>query len=119
MTYNTEALELQDQGMRVLAVASEERLPEFPDVPTFVESGFDIVEGAWRGVAVPPDTPETVITTLADAFAEVSQDPEVVEQSEELGYHLENMGPEECADFTTRRTEEARELLEQFDMVNG
>ncbi|GAA3725052.1 tripartite-type tricarboxylate transporter receptor subunit TctC [Spinactinospora alkalitolerans] len=118
MTYNTEALELRDDGMRVLAVASEERLPEFPDVPTLVESGFDIVEGAWRGIAVPPDTPDAVVETLADAFAQVNQDPEVIEQSKRLGFHLEDMGPDESADFTAQRTQAARELLEDFDLVH-
>ncbi|MBB4932998.1 tripartite-type tricarboxylate transporter receptor subunit TctC [Lipingzhangella halophila] len=119
MTYNTEALNLQDKGMRVLAVASEERLAEFPDVPTLVESGFDTVEGAWRGVAVPPDTPKAVIDTLADAFAQVNKDPEIIERSEELGYHLEDMGPAESADFIERRKEADQKLLEQFDMLSG
>ncbi len=119
MTYNTEALDLQDQGVRVLAVASEERLPEFPDVPTLVEAGFDTVEGAWRGIAVPPGTPDEVVDTLADAFAQINQDPEVVEQSKELGFHLENMGPEESAEFTAQRKESDRELLGQFDMLSG
>ncbi len=41
----------------MLAVAMEERHPLFPDVPTFKELGFDMVGGAYRGMAVPKATP--------------------------------------------------------------
>ncbi|MDT0304045.1 Bug family tripartite tricarboxylate transporter substrate binding protein [Streptomonospora wellingtoniae] len=118
MTYNTEALQLQDKGMRVLAIASEERVPEFPDVPTLRESGFDIVEGAWRGVAVPPDTPDRVISVLADAFAQVNQDREFVRKAENLGYHILDMGPEESKEFTRERTTQAEDLLRRFDLLH-
>ena len=51
--YSTVAAAQGDQ-VRMLAVAAEERLPRFyPDVPTFADAGYDIVGGAYRGVAVP------------------------------------------------------------------
>jgi tripartite-type tricarboxylate transporter receptor subunit TctC len=47
--------------MRTLAVATDERLDVLPDVPTFKELGYDIVGGAYRGVAVPKGTPPEVV----------------------------------------------------------
>src|SRR3546814_7091962 len=44
--------------VRMLAVATDERHPQFPDVPTFKELGIDMSSGAYRGVAVPESTPE-------------------------------------------------------------
>ncbi|MPZ62684.1 MAG: PhnD/SsuA/transferrin family substrate-binding protein [Propionibacteriales bacterium] len=117
MSYNTEALALQEEGAKVLAVASEERLSELPDAPTFKEAGYDIVDGAWRGVAVPPDTPQEIVDKVADAFEQVNQDPQVRRRMEKLGFHLEDMGPEESAEFTEQRLADARELLERFDML--
>lgn len=119
MTYNTEALELQDQGAKVLAVASEERLDELPDVPTFKEEGLDVIEGAWRGVAVPPDTPDEIVNRLADAFEQVNQDPQVREKMTNLGFHIEDMGPQEAADFISTRQEEARQLLQTFGLIQN
>ena len=119
MTYNTEALELQDQGAKVLAVASEERLDELPDVPTFKEEGLDVIEGAWRGVAVPPDTPDEIVSRLADAFEQVNQDPQVREKMTNLGFHIEDMGPQEAADFISTRQEEARQLLQTFGLIQN
>lgn len=117
MSYNTEAVDLQDQGVKVLAVASEERLEQLPDVPTFTEQGVDIVDGAWRGVAVPPDTPDAIVQRIADAFAEVNQDPEVQKKMRNLGFLLEDMGPQESAEFVAERKEQARQLLERFDLI--
>ncbi|GAB3437924.1 tripartite tricarboxylate transporter substrate binding protein [Streptomonospora sediminis] len=119
MTYNTEALKLQDKGMRVLAIAAEDRVPEFPDVPTLRESGFDVVEGAWRGAAVPPDTPRKVIDVLADAFAQVNQDKAFLKKAKSLGFHIEDMGPEKAVEFTRERTKLSEDLLRRFDMLNG
>lgn len=119
MTYNTEALQLQDKGMRVLAIASEERVAEFPDVPTLRESGFDIVEGAWRGVAVPPETPQPVVDVLADAFAQVNQNKTFVGKAEKLGFHILDMGPEESKEFTRQRTAQSEDLLRRFDLLHG
>jgi tripartite-type tricarboxylate transporter receptor subunit TctC len=59
--------------VRVLAVASEERVETLPDVPTFKEQGYDIVGGAFRGVAAPKGTPKEIIAKLADAFTKVNK----------------------------------------------
>jgi tripartite-type tricarboxylate transporter receptor subunit TctC len=117
MTYNTEALDLIDQGAKVLGVASEERLPNLPDVPTFKEQGFDVIQGAYRGVAVPPDTPDEIRQQVADAFAEVNQDPEVIEKMESLGFIIEDMGPEEATEFTEQQVTEAEDLLETYGLL--
>src|SRR3546814_12165102 len=37
--------------VRMLAVAMDERHPQFPDVPTFKEPGYELSSGAYRGVA--------------------------------------------------------------------
>ncbi|MHA7172016.1 tripartite tricarboxylate transporter substrate binding protein [Arthrobacter monumenti] len=117
MTYNTEALNLKEQGGKVLAVASEEPLPELPEAPTFKDSGYDVVQGAWRGVAVPPDTPDAIVQQVADAFKTVNEDPEVKQKMEELGFHIEDMGPEEATKFTEEQTAEAEDLLERFGLL--
>ncbi len=50
--YTTVQMQLGDQ-VRCLAVAMEKRHPKLPNCPTFKEQGFDLVGGAYRGVAVP------------------------------------------------------------------
>ncbi len=47
-----------------------ERLKDFSDVPTAKELGWDVEMATWRGVAVRAGTPEAVVETLREAFAE-------------------------------------------------
>lgn len=52
----------------IAAVCLDERLPQFPDVPTFKELGVLGVEGEiiWRGFAVKKGTPDNVIAWYDD-----------------------------------------------------
>jgi len=75
MTYSTMGTQYAGK-FRALAIASETRMDVLADVPTFKELGYPIVEGAYRGVAAPPGTPDDVVTVLAEAFDKVMKDPE-------------------------------------------
>jgi len=57
--------------LRALAVASEERLPLLPEVPTFVESGFPgLAASGWSGVVAPAGTPYDTVVRLNLAIGE-------------------------------------------------
>ena len=50
-----EAIGLANQGeVRILAVTSDKRLPQAPDVPTVKESGYDMTFANWRGFFAAP-----------------------------------------------------------------
>lgn len=60
--------------LKVLAIMANERLDILPDVPTFQEAGYDIGEiGVWRGVAVPKDTPDNVVSVMSEAFEKAAE----------------------------------------------
>lgn len=110
MTYSTSYI-LQKDQFRALAIASPKRFRALPDVPTFRELGYDVVEGAYRGVAAPPGTPDSVMKVLEKAFEKVTNNPELVDKMEKLGFVIENMGIEESAKFIQNRTTYYRKLL--------
>lgn len=62
--------------VRVLAVSSEKRLSDFPDVPTYKESGWDVVRYQWRGVMTRAGTPQPVVNRLVNAVAKAQQTDE-------------------------------------------
>lgn len=66
-----EALQyIQDGTLRCLAIMSEERFDQLPEVPTLSEYGIDVTHGTWRGLAVPLDTPDSIVDELAEGFTE-------------------------------------------------
>ena len=66
----------------------EKRHPKFPDVPTFKELGFDLVSGAYRGIAVPKSTPEDVRQQLSKMIGQINADPEFRKKMENDGMAL-------------------------------
>ena len=51
--------------LRALAVTSAKRIPELPDVPTMVESGYPgFVTTAWTGLLAPAHTPQPIVAKL-------------------------------------------------------
>ena len=74
------APQVQSGKLRALAVTGPQRLKEFPDVPTFRESGIDLgglENGTWFGIVAPAGTPAPIIEKLNDAVNRVLQDPKI------------------------------------------
>jgi len=61
---------------RILAVMSEERLDEYPDVPTFKELGYDVVWGSMRILAVPKGVPADRMAVLEEACKKTAHEEE-------------------------------------------
>lgn len=96
--------------MRVLAVAAEERDPNI-DAPTFKELGYNIVEGSFRGLAVPPSTPDSVVEKLYEVCAKINTEPEFAEKAANMGMTLIDMNPKESAEFIAKKVEEYKTIL--------
>ncbi|MFD1343014.1 tripartite tricarboxylate transporter substrate binding protein [Litorisediminicola beolgyonensis] len=108
-SYTTSALS-QGDAVRVLAVASEERVPSFPDVPTFKEAGYDMVGGAYRGVGVPSSTPEEVKTQISDALDKVNKDEGFIQRMEDGGFVVIDVPYSEVPAFMAERRAEYEEI---------
>ena len=62
--------------VRVLAVSSDKRLEDFPDVPTYKERGWDVVRYQWRGIMAKSGTPRPITDRVAAAVQKAQQTPE-------------------------------------------
>ena len=77
---------LKDGKFTALAVATDARLPELPDMPTLIESGLPGFTGAnWWGMAAPAGTPEPVIRKLREAVQAALREPNVIERYKAIG----------------------------------
>ncbi len=72
---------------KALAVASEKRLPNVPDVPTASESGVPgYVAENWWGLAAPKGTPQAAIDAIHAAVKAALADEAVAKKLNELGF---------------------------------
>jgi tripartite-type tricarboxylate transporter receptor subunit TctC len=65
------AAQLESGELRALAVMSDERLAEFPDIPTCKEAGIDWSAVGWRGLALPKGTPPDIVKSLESKALEI------------------------------------------------
>lgn len=96
----------QGDAVRMLAVAMEERHPLFPDVPTFKELGFDMIGGAYRGIALPDSASEETTRMWSDMITEINQDPDFRQQMLDNGFAMLDIGIDEMDEFMQARVEE-------------
>ena len=73
------SIELHKSGRaKLLAVTTEKRLAELPDIPTVIESGVPgFISDTWNAISAPPKTPAPIIAKLNTALNQSLQDPEV------------------------------------------
>jgi tripartite-type tricarboxylate transporter receptor subunit TctC len=88
----------------VLAFATEERFPGFPDVPTFRELNVELVEAVDRGIAVPPKTPNHIIKKLETAFLKIAASAEAQAEMKKQGLMPVSMGHEESVAHIAKMT---------------
>ena len=75
--------------LRPLAIASPERSPLFPDVPTLVESGYpDLVLGAWFGVFGPAGMDAAVADKLHEMIIAAVKSPEYQKHAQSFMFDL-------------------------------
>ena len=103
--------------VRLLAVAMEERHPKFPDVPTFKELGFDMVSGAYRGIAVPKSTPDPIRAQLSDMIAQINADPQFRERMENDGMALLDVGYADYAAFVEQKAKGYLEAAREAGVI--
>jgi len=95
---------IQAGKLRALAVAAPARVAALPDVPTFAELGYPVLNTtSWIGLAAPAKTPGDVIATLHKAVRSVADQPSMVEALESRG----SLTPEQQspAQFTAMMSE--------------
>jgi tripartite-type tricarboxylate transporter receptor subunit TctC len=94
------AFAINNKGrVRALAVAMDKRHPLLPDVPTFKELGVEWVDGAYRGIGVPKGTSPEARKRLAEMWAALNADPEMVALAAKSGFELVNVGPDQMDAF--------------------
>jgi tripartite-type tricarboxylate transporter receptor subunit TctC len=85
-------------AIRPLAVSSEQRAPQFPNIPTFIESGFPgfkIIN--WVGLMAPAGTPKEIVDRIAAEVARAVKDPKVAERLAANGVDPFSNTPEQFA----------------------
>ena len=90
---------IQGGGIKLLGVASRERLPNLPNLPTISETVPGVVSSGWIVLMAPAGTPESIIRKVNADLRKVVAIPEVVERFETLGTYTRDLTPAQTGEF--------------------
>ena len=85
--------------LKILAVASAQRLPSLPDVPAIAETlpGFESV--AWFAIVAPPGTPKAIVDKVNADVSEALRQPDVQTKLRNLSAEIYGGSPEKAARY--------------------
>ena len=91
---------IREGRIRALGVASPQRNPALPQMPSFAELGYkDVDFSNWFALYAPAGTPAAVVKRLSDAFVQVGRAADTAERFAKLGFEPFFTTAEEGQDF--------------------
>ena len=91
---------IRDGKVRAISTWAPKRLPELPDVPTMIESGFPGLSLTyWTGLWAPANTPRAIVEKLNNATNTALRSPEMKAAMDHLGIEPIIGTPQEFAAF--------------------
>jgi tripartite-type tricarboxylate transporter receptor subunit TctC len=112
--YSGIAAAIRAGSIRPIAVASAQRLPEFPDLPTVAETVPDFTANGWQILAAPVGTPDAIIRKVSESLTKVVNDPDIKKKLAQLGSYTRQMSPAEATAFVQREQQTWKPVLEKI-----
>jgi tripartite-type tricarboxylate transporter receptor subunit TctC len=100
-------------ALKALAVAMPKRLAAFPDIPTFVELGYDVQVPVWIALGTVAGTPPDVIARLNRSLVEAIQAPEFSGKMAEIGVLVNPSSSEEAEAYARKQLADWGPILER------
>ena len=99
--------------IKPLAVASPERMPGYPNLPTVAETLSGFAASGWQVMVAPAGTPEPLVRKISDDLAKALTDPAVNQRLVGLGRFNRPMSPAEVTAFIHGEQRMWKPILEQ------
>lgn len=107
-----------DAGLlRFLAIMSEKRSPELPDVPTLKELGYDVEYAVNRGLMVPKGVPAEIRTKLESACAAAAKEPSFAEAMKLQGTNVRYLNSKDYAAFLQKEDAITKEITKDLGLL--
>jgi putative tricarboxylic transport membrane protein len=110
---------VQAGKMRILGLASPKRVASLPDVPTFRESGFDVLQDSWYVFVGPRGLTAPQVAFWDDVFARTMKTPEWKKFVADNGWEYGFMPSRENEAFLRKEWEEARSIMSDLGVLKG
>jgi len=116
-TNSPAAVEMKGSGITTLAIGTEKRMEQLPDVPTFAELGYKIYPRIDRGIIAPKNLPKDVAEKLDRTLYSVVSSKEVQDKLREAGFVPNPMNMAETTRYIKGQKEAIKKLLDEEKLM--
>ena len=102
--------------LKALAIASEKRLPQLPDLPTVAEALPGFVAFGWQCMVAPVGTPDPIVRKISEDLRAVLTSPEIRDKLAARGAYVHPSTPAEAQSFVHSQQELWAPALERVAM---
>jgi tripartite-type tricarboxylate transporter receptor subunit TctC len=103
---------IKNGALRALAISTEKRVPQLPDLPTIAEAGLPGYAAiSWQMIAVPAGTPRPISDRLAATVTKLAQDPAFRARMTDVGAEAAGGTVDEARAFVRQETVKWREVV--------
>ncbi len=106
--------QIKEGNLKALAVFSEERIPDLPDVPTAKELGYDLVAGSSRGYSGPAGFPEEAKKQMIDAMQRVVDNPEFQKAAADRAFNIDFIAGDDYAAMLKKQEGEYQVIWDEI-----
>jgi tripartite-type tricarboxylate transporter receptor subunit TctC len=115
----TVAAMVRSGQLRLIGVTTEQRLPQFPDVPTVAESGLPgFFFNSWFAILAPAGTPKDIIARLNAEVRKALADPQIRDKLENLGFSVRGSSPAELGVMTREQLTKYARVIKEMGIAN-
>jgi len=108
---------MQSGKLQALAVGSETRLAEFPELPAAAETVPNFRSAGWLAMLAPSGTPEHIVRKVSEDLKTILSNPEVRSKLAAVGSYARPMSPQDTTNFIQTEQRTWGPLLE--DLARG
>jgi tripartite-type tricarboxylate transporter receptor subunit TctC len=107
----------QKGKLRALAIATERRDPNLPEVPTFKELGYDVVSERYRAIGGPPRLSGEIVTYWGQVCKRVVDTPQFQKEMDNVGQPAEYRGPADTQKGIDQMTRDIQVLVDKYNLA--
>jgi len=108
--------QVESGRLKLLAVYGEKRMTDFPNVPTLLELGYDIVAPSLICIVGPKGLSPQIVEILHRAFKKAMEDPDFIKVSDQVDQPAVYRGPQELARHLVEMNEEVGSLIRSLGL---
>ncbi len=105
---------VESDNFKFIAFAAEERYPQLPEVPTFLENDYNVLWSVQRGIVVPKGTPQDVIDVLEEGLRQTANNENFVEDVEKAGGEVKFRGQDNYIDYLDTLNNDIADVADQI-----